>query len=469
MGPLSLFGSGVQSYSAVATAQRRLNCFFDPRSDEDKSASILRGTPGSRLWLTLPKSPVRGFWVVGTVLYAVAGNTLYGVTATGAYTALGTLSTSYGRVEMQDNGVQLIVVDGTAGYILTFAGSVFITITDVNFPNGCTTVAFINGRFVVETANTRIFVISALYAGQTWTPYTFGVKENESSNLLAVEVLNSNLILWGKASIEFWQDIGSTPNPYQRINGATQSWGLGAVASRVKFMNTEIFLGVNPQGSVQILMLNGYTPDRVSTSDIENIINAFTTVSDAVALSYVVDGHTMYQITFPAGGRSFLYDGLTKLWSEVQTGVDLVARHEAQYGVSFNSKDYYCDSSTGILYLLDSNVFTDNGTAIKRQVRTRHVTNKGNVFTVAELYLDIETGIGLQSGQGSDPMMMVQVSKDGGRTFGVERQVSMGLIGQYRSPRLITRRWGSSRDFVWQFTVTDPVKFLIVGGAASVA
>lgn len=463
---IPLFGSGVQSYSAIATAQRRLNCFYDPRTDSDKAAAFIRGTPGSVLWITLPVYPIRGWRVVNNILYVVAKNNLYKVTTAGVATYLGTLTTLAGRVEIADNGLQLAIVDGTNGYTFTIAGSTFARITDANFPNGATSIAFLDGRFIVETPNSRQFVVGQAYDGTNWTPYTFATKENDSSLLVAVEVLNGMLVLWGANSIEFWQDVGTTPLPFARINGATQTWGLAATGSRAALNNTEVFLGQNPQGHVQVLMLNGYAPTRISTSDIEYIINSFSIFSDAVALTYMIDGHPMYQLTFPTGGRSFLYDALTGLWQEVQTGTDLIARHFGNYGIVFNLDNYISDSTTGNIYILKTEAYTDNGTPIKRQLRTRHITNGGNLFNVSELYLDIETGVGLQTGQGSDPKMMMQVSKDGGRTFGVERMVGMGKVGQYRTPRLITRRWGQARDFVWQFTVTDPVKFAIANGAA---
>ena len=466
MKPLPLFGNSIQSYSAWANAQRRLNCFYDPRPDGDRDQIIIRGTPGSSLWITLPVAPIRGWKVVQNILYVVARGNFYSVTTAGVVTLRGTLTTTSGRVELQDNGVQIIIVDGTAGWTYTIATTTLAQIVDVNFPNGAATVAFINGRFLVEKAGTRQFWQSALYDGTNWTPATFGTKENESSNIVAVEVTNGNVILWGQSSMEFWQDVGTTPLAYQRISGTTQSWGLAAVASRAVLLNTEIFLGQNPQGHVQVLMLDGYTPGRVSTTDIENIINSFSTYTDAVALTYMLDGHAMYQLTFPTGGRSFLYDATTHLWQEVQTGTAQLARHFGQYGVSFNFDNYISDSTTGGIYKLVQDGYTDNGQVIKRQLRTKHIRMNGNTFGVAELWLDIDTGEGLQAGQGSDPQMMIRVSKDGGRTFGPERTVSMGKVGQYRSPRLITRRWGMARDFVWEFTVTDPVKFLVAGGAA---
>lgn len=467
MKPVPLFGDGIQSYSQVVTAQRRLNCFYDPRPDQDKTQAVLRGTPGTLIWATLPVSPIRGWHIVNSTFYAVAGANLYSVSSVGAYTYLGSIPVGTGLVSMADNGVQLIIVDGTGGYTFTIAGSVFATIVDGNFPNGATTVAFLNGRFYVNKPNSRQFYVSQSYDGTLWTPVAFATKENSSDLLFAVDVLNGMLILWGVNTTEFWQDVGAANVPVQRINGSTQTWGLAAVFSRAYLNNTEVFLGQNSQGSVQVMMLSGYVPVRVSTTDIENIINSFSTFSDAVALTYMLDGHPMYQLTFPTGGRSFLFDALTNLWSEVQTGLALLARHYGNLGIVFNSINYISDYQSGNIYQLSATQYTDNGTPIKRQVASRHIRNAGNVFGIDELFLDMETGVGLQSGQGSDPQIMMDVSKDGGRTFGIPRMKSLGAVGQYLSPRVIWRRMGSARDFVFRFTMTDPVKFILTGGSVT--
>jgi hypothetical protein len=285
--------------------------------------------------------------------------------------------------------------------------------------------------------------------------------------LLAVDVLNGAIVLWGDQSIEFWQDVGTSPLPFARISGASQTWGLASLYSRQFLNNSMIFLGKNPQGGVQVMMLNGYTPTRVSNSDIENILAGFSTISDATSLTYIVDGHPMYQINFPTAARSFLYDSLTGIWCEVQTGVAPQDRHYGNLGISFNAQNYIADSSTGNIYQLSSTAYTDNGTAIKRQVATRHVSMGGEEFGVAELWLDMETGVGLQTGQGSDPQIVLKVSRDGGRTFGPEKWTSAGAVGLYRT-RAIWRRLGSGRDFVFQWTMTDPVKFTVMSGSAEI-
>ena len=469
MKSIPLFGSGVRSYSSTVSSQRRLNCFYDIRPDGEDGGTVIRGTPGWQSTFLLPTSPIRGWLPANKVLYVVAGSSLYSITAAGVYTNLGTLSTALGNVGLADNGAQLIIVDGLAGYTLTYTGNVFATIVDASFPNGAATVAFLDGRFLCNLPNTKQCYICQIYAGATWSPAIYFSKENSSDYLIAQDVINGTIILWGSNSIEFWQDVGSAPNPFARISGASQNWGLAAVWSRAQISNTFMFLGQNPQGTIQVMMLNGYTPVRVSTTDIENIINSFSTFSDGVALTYIVDGHPMYQLTFPTGGRSFLFDTLTQMWSEVQTGLALIAPHFGRLGVVFNSNNYISDATTGTIYEMNESVYTDAGQAIKRQVTSQHISSGGNKFSIASIFLDMETGVGLQLGQGAAPQIMLQTSKDGGRTFGYERYTALGAVGQYKNPRVIFRRLGSARSFVFQFTMTDPVKFVIGYAAAKLA
>lgn len=467
MKPLPLFGTGVKSYSEVVTAQRRLNCFYDIRQDGDKSNIVIRGTPGKSVWVTLSDYPIRGWWVVNSLMYVVSGATVYSIDTGGNVSTLGTISNSGQLVDITDDSITLTIVDGVQGYSITLPSGTPTLITDSSFPNGATSIATLNSRSYANVADTRSFYASGQLDGTTWTPILEGVKENSSDLLVALDVLNGILVLWGSTSIEFWQDNGLSGLPVARINGASQTWGLAAKNSRALLANSMVFLGQNPQGGVQVLMLNGYTPVRISNSDIENIFSNLNEVSDAVGLTYMIDGHPMYQITFPSAARSFLYDASTTFWSEVQTGIAVTARDRANIGIVFDSKNYVADTSTGNIYELDPEVYDDNGDIIKRQVVSRHVRMDGNEFSISEVTLEMETGVGLEDGQGEDPQIMMQISRDGGRTFGPERWKSIGRRGEYKR-RVTWDRCGAARDFVFRWTMTDPVKFIITNGEAVV-
>jgi hypothetical protein len=436
-------------------------------SEEKGVKVIIRGTPGLSLFVTLPTSPIRGMLNVNNTLYVVAGNTLYSVSAGGGVTTLGVMTVITSEtVGMAFNNTQIIIATGTNGYIYTIATTTLSLISSASYPQTADSVCFMNGFFVVPNPGTGQFFISNVYDGTTWQALQFATAETSPDNLLAVDGLHGTLILWGANHIEYWQDNGGFPFPFQQLVGTAQDWGLAAFNSRAHFNNTMAFLGLNQQGQVQVMMLNGYSPQRISDSNIENIINSFSIVSDAVALTYNVDGHPMYQLTFPSANRSFLYEGTTGMWSEVQTGVSLQNRHIGNLSVSFANEVYCSDSSTGNIYQFSTYVYTDNGTSIKREVESKHIQMDGNKFSIDELWFDFELGQGLQSGQGSNPQIMLQISKDNGETFGNERWTSLGKVGQYGGPRVIYRRLGQSRDFVFKIRLTDPVPFVLVRGSA---
>jgi Neuraminidase (sialidase) len=139
----------------------------------------------------------------------------------------------------------------------------------------------------------------------------------------------------------------------------------------------------------------------------------------------------------------------------------------ADLGVNFNGKTYVSDYSNGNLYYYSDNSYTDAGQPIKRQLTTRHIRDGGNELRISTVFLEMETGVGLISGQGSDPKISMEKSKDNGRTWGIPRVTSFGKMGQYQTPRAIWNRCGSAKDFVFRFTMTDPVDFIVTGGAAS--
>jgi hypothetical protein len=465
MKPVSLFGQGIRSISDIITRQRRLNCFYSVRQDGDRSGVVVIGSPGSFIWVTLPQGPINAMRVVGSLLYVQAGLGFYSINFGGATATLGTLTEQSVFTTITDNGFDVTVVNSTNGYVYNIAGATFTKITDVNFPTGCGTICYLGERYIAPVPNSRQYRVSAQFDGTTWSPQIFATKEDYSDNILATDSFLGTLILWGSFSIEFWQNAGTSPNPFQKIVGASQTWGLGAIRSRSILGQTIAFLAQNPDGGIQVMRLSGLSVSRISTEDIENEIHSFQVYADAVALTYTVNGHSFYQLTFPSANRTFVYDSMTSVWNEGQTGLSVTGRHYATLGAIFNSNNYFSDSTTGSVYQFDIDSYTDNGQQIKREIATKHVRNAGNVIDVSELFLDMEVGVGNSSI--TNPQIAIQVSRNGGKTFGPQKIVTMGQIGAYLT-RVIFRRLGSGRDFVFLITMTDPVKFVIASGSAVV-
>lgn len=467
-----LFGEGTYAKSAVVTRQRRLNVYFEQRKDGDKTKIAIYGTPGlvQKLSLTTPLSqPVRGLLGTQSKLLAVAYNQFQDVAESGYPLYTANVGTTSGQCSIAVNSglTQAVVVDGSAGYLYTPANPSFASL-GASFPAGAKTVTFASGFFVAEQAGTPYFWVSNSNDGSTWGSLAFATASAFPDNVLAVDNLQGNLLLFCQQHLEYWQNIGTAPVPFAPITSAVYMYGLAAIFSRVHVDQSLIFLAQNNEGQVQFVRLDGYGIAVISDPDIDALINSFSTVSDAVGMTYGVDHHKFYQVSFPTENRSLLYDLTSALWYDTQTGPSLSpVRHAANLSTYYAGSLIASDYQSPILYGFDAGTYTDNGVTIARELVTRHVLSNFDRVRISSLYLDMETGVGLQSGQGSLPQLMVSYSKDNGRTWSSERWVSSGAVGNYLA-RVILRRFGCTRDATFRFRMTDPVKFVVTEGALKV-
>lgn len=454
--PIPLFGMGLGGKSRNVSDQLLTNLYREIQPEGEKYRMAIYPTPGLSLFTSFGEEPIRGWWQVGTLIYAVHRNQLYSINNAGVRTALGTLDTSTGRCDLSDNGAQVIVVDGANGYIFTISGATFAKIADADFP-GATTVTFLGGYFIVSKPDSGQFYISGLYDGTAWDALDFATAESNPDELIRVFADGGQLMLFGDKTTESWGNSGAADFPFAIIGGAASEWGLAARWSLAKFDNSVMFLRKNRLGQVQIAKQAGYASVAVSTPELDNRINAYSAVSDATAFSYMLDGHSFYQINFPTANESWLYDGLSNAWQKVQSGT---GRHRANLQLNLLDSPYVADYENGNVYRFSDDEYTDAGAPIAREMTCRHIST-GDWTVFEELWIEMEAGVGLSSGQGENPQIMMQVSKDGGHTWGNELWVPFGKMGEYRK-RAVWRRLGRSRDWLFRFRVTDPVNTVFV-------
>ena len=454
--PVPLFGLGNFGKSRNVTAQQRTNLYAEVHQDGEKGNLTLYPTPGLTTFVNFGAYPIRGMWKKDDILYVVNRFTLWKVTNDGTMTNIGTLLTSAGRVDISDNGTQIIVVDGPNGYIYNTSTLAFVQITDPDWP-GADTVTFLNGYFIVQKPNTGRFYCSSIYDGLTWSALDFATAESNPDNLIRVIADNGQILLLGPDTTEFWSDSGALDFPFARVGAAAIEWGLAARWSLCKFMDSIIFLRKNRLGAVQVCTLSGYNAQPVSNPEMDFIFNEYSAVSDATGFAYMVSGHPFYQINFPSANESWVYDGLTKEWHKAESSS---GRHRGEIQQNFLDKSYVSDYENGKLYLFEDGVYTDDGLSIAREFISRHQST-GNYSFLSKLWLEMEGGVGLLTGQGSDPQLMMQYSKDGGHTWSNEVWVDIGAIGRYGT-RAVFNRLGRGRDWIFKFRVTDPVKTVFI-------
>jgi hypothetical protein len=255
----------------------------------------------------------------------------------------------------------------------------------------------------------------------------------------------------------------------QRIQGAFNEIGCISPYSLAKLDNGVFWLGSDARGKGIVYRANGYTGTRISTHAVEWQIQQYADITDAFGYTYQQDGHAFYVLIFPSANTTWVYDVATQAWHE-RAGFEngQFTRHRSNCQMAFNNEIVVGDFQTGNIYAFDLEDYSDNG-QIQKWYRTWRAlpTGQNNFKRTAQhsLQLNCEAGVGLNTGQGSDPQVMLRWSDDGGHTWSNEHWAPIGQIGAY-GRRTFWRRLGMTlklRDRVYELSGTDPVKIAIMG------
>lgn len=466
---VGLVGGSYKERSLPFDTQETINLYpVVDETGEGKEAAALYGTPGLTTFATCGAGVIRGvFAAANGRAFVVSGNTLYEVDSGGTATSRGAITTSAGTVTMDENGTQLAICDGTSVYIFTYATNALAAVSDVDLPSSGT-LCFLDGYFIVSKNSSGAFYISSLYDGTAWDALDFATAESSPDNLVRVFNGLGQLWLFGNKTTEIWSNVGGSGFPFERINGAKMEVGCVAKHSVVNMGNALYWLGRDSRGGGVVYKASGYTPQRISTHAIEYKLQQAGDLSNLVAYSYQQDGHTFYVLTGTGLGTTLVYDEQTGLWHE-RAYLNGEGNYEIQLAASHMyifDKHLVGDRSSGNLYELSLDVYTDNGQEIKRKRILSHVGDEGKRFKINSFRVDFERGVGLTSGQGSAPVASLRVSKDGGRSWSDEYTASIGAMG-VRLPKCEWRRLGYFELFTAELTISDPVKVAICGAYIS--
>ena len=216
-------------------------------------------------------------------------------------------------------------------------------------------------------------------------------------------------------------------------------------------------------------MSRGYQAVPVTTHALANLFQAYLTYNDAIGWGYQQDNHYFYVITFPTQGVSYCYDLTTGKWHQ-RAGFynGQLTRDWANCCVSWNGNNIIGDYASGNIYILDPNNYTDNGIP-RKWVRTWKAlppsTPSDVAFSFNQLQIMLETGITVPIG--TNPIIMLRWSDDGGYTWTSYFEIQAGMIGQTTWRALWTRlgstKIGTGLDRVFEISGTDPIAIKITG------
>lgn len=443
-----------QNRSLPVSAELLVNMYVEPTSNTSKSPNVLHGTSGKKLFANVGDGPIWGMHRFGNYIYLVSGNEVYILDSAGGSTLLGQINSIDAPVQIFDNGVTAIILDNATGSTYLATPTSLTQVTDPDF-RVASSGTFLDGYAIFSEKDSDIWFISELRDASQYRSIDFTRAEADSDIIVRVFATFRELWVFGQRSIEIYYNTGNPSFPFEQQQGANLQQGCGATLSVAQIKNSILWLGED--GTVQLA--RGYAPQKVSIFAIDEEIRKLERIDNAFAFTYTEEGHDFYCITFP-DQFTLEYDISVNEWHKRK------AFERPIWGINahaaFDAKNLVGDDQNGIVYELDLDQFTDNGEEIERIIQTPPLFADKNRIFLDRFQIDFEAGTADLIGQGSDPVVMLQRSDDGGRTFSNELFATIGKRGEFKD-ETVYRRLGSASNMTYRIKITDPIKVSIAG------
>lgn len=429
--------------SSAVSVQRLVNLYMEPKPPESKVQWALHGTPGLRLWTTSSGiAGCRGMCVMGDYLFAVMGSSLYAYDSTKVETYIGAIS-GIELVGMATNGTQVVIVSDIEIYIATLTSLVTATVSNA------LGVAFQDGYMLFAERNSQKLFISGLQDATAYDPTEFTLVNAEPDNNAGIANVLRETVVFGKRSAQIYYNSGQADFPFTRTQSGVIPRGTISPRSVASYQGTVMWLG----DDLRVYAIRNSGIEAISTPALDVSIAACTGHSGAHAFIYSQEGHIFYCLTL--NEATFCFDATTDRWHERESyGLNY---WRARCHAFYMQSNLVGDAFNGNIYELDLDYYTDNGEAIRREVVAPAIHAAEKRAQIHEVELTAEVGVGLIAGQGSNPIVMLDWSDDGGRTWSNQHDAKLGPIGEYKQ-RVKWTRLGQFRSRSIRFAISDPVK-----------
>ena len=439
--------SSYQHASLPLSAQRMVNSYLEPAPPAAKTAAAVVACFGIKDFLSFGTGPMRGAEIVNNLGYVVSGTQLYSVTAGGLVTPLGSIPGA-GPIFIDGDGSHVMVTVNGPSYL--WDGAVTAQITDPDFP-GYEWVAFLDGYMVGGPGDGRVYVNHTAFDPSGWDALDFASAEAAPDDVVVGIVDHRELFLFGRQTTEVWYNSGDPAFPLSRTSSGFMEIGTTSKYGPAKIDNSIFF----PATDGTVRRVNGYTPVRISQTAMEQAIAKYA-AQECVGSTWIENGHSMYGLTY--NEATWVYDVSTQLWHERQSYG--YSNWRAAFVLRGNNTTYVGDRTSNKLGILDAGTFTEWGDTLVSQVAAPAIAQDNLLIPHASLELVFEQGVGT-TGQGEDPRVMLDWSDDGGRTWSNEIWRQLGKAGDFRRAALFNRL-GQSRDRVYRYKVSDPVRRTLI-------
>jgi hypothetical protein len=366
-----------------------------------------------------------------------------------------------------DAGQQLLIQSGGGAYLFDLTTNVFTKVVE-----GCTAVGYLGTYFWSLDAATSTLRGSESLDGFAFLGDQVYQRSSAGDRWLGMGVTSNEIWLLGTNTSDIYQITGDNDTRIAPFNNITVPQGIIATASLSVDGGVLTWVGQNANGAGVVWRASDYNPIPISGRKLEAEMEGFTSLADATAFRHTMGSHNFYVLSFPTDDKTWVFDDLTREWHRrafwnpndlAFTAYRPWCHTFAFGGVGFGTH-LVGDRDSGVIAEMSDSYQVDiDGTTLIRRVRqSPHVTDRQTQTTVWALVIDLNVGEGIAIGQGEDPTVMLEVSKNRGKTWSAPMWASAGRQGEYDA-RVLFTRLGDGRDWVFRVTLTDPIPWKIAG------
>ncbi|WP_421616604.1 hypothetical protein [Agrobacterium tumefaciens] len=446
---------------------RLVNCYAEALDNGARKQFVRRRSPGLRKTVgTALHVGCRGLHYHNGILYVALADRLMKVTFDGTnyvFSDLGSLP-SAGRVTFARNNKapipDILVTTEDDTFVVSSTGAP-VSLNDGDLPQALS-IDFMDGYFIWAIRDGRFFVSSI--NDKTVSALDFGKAESHPGGIYRAVAFGELLYLCGPSSIEVWQNAGNaTGSPFSRASVISRGVaGTFAIAGNEYGFPALIFVG---DDNAVYRIDGGYQIQRISTPDLDRLIEKVTDKSKLDVTVGITSGHFWATVTGP--DFSWTYEVGTGFWHERES---YLSNHwRGVCSTQAFGKWVIGDRVTGDVWFLDHEYQREGSDHLVVTAISLPVSDFPNRVAVPRADFDIIVGQGLVTGQepiDTDPICKISWSDDGGNSFGKPLQRLLGRQAQHRTPVTVNRCGMASRyGRVWKFEVSDPVYVGLLGGS----
>lgn len=400
--------------------------------------------------------------ISGTVL-VVLNNRVWSLTKSGTvYTAtnLGALDGTLPVTMAVNNAATPNIVAVTEnGCFNLFTGSAPTSFADADLP-APNSVSILGGYFIWTIGDGRIFA-SGLNA-VTVDALANTRAQQRSDGLTRGVAFGGRFFAFGTASCEVYRDAGTSPFPlvYETMIPRGIAGAHAVAGWEEGWSNAIIFVG---DDSI-VYELDGYTPRRISTHDVERDIEALGDRSVLEASVHMAGGHAFWCLSSPSW--TWVYDRTTGFWHERESYGQ--SRWRGSCAVKAFDEWIVGDETLGALYRVSEAVYREHNDPIVARAESDRMTAfpAGAAFPRSDFY--VTAGQGVASGANpieTNPRVSISWSDDGGVAWSTPVTRETGAQGKSRHEVSLYRTGRATRyGRRWRVECSDPVHFALQGG-----